>query len=96
MSTKRPEPPTIKPNPFYENKTGINGKYTGEINHAIAFLNNSAKAKGGTFSNGNFFYYIGSGVTINDKLEIQGYDINSQPVTEKINIEILKATTEEE
>lgn len=93
---KRPKAPTIKPNPFYANRTSITGEYTGEIHRAVAFLNDSAKPSGGTFSNGNFSYYLGSGATINDKLEIQGYDINAQPVTEKINIEILQAITEEE
>lgn len=69
----------------------VSGTYTGEIAKGRAYVNGTAKAFGGTFENGDFSYYIGSGVTsVTDKFEIEGLDKNDQILVAKQNIDIVE------
>lgn len=55
-------------------------------------MNGIAKAFGGTFENGNFSYYIGSGVTsVTDDFQIEGLDKNDHVLVERQKITIVES-----
>lgn len=86
-----PESPAIKPDDFKIGSSYITGSYSGDIKKARAYLDGTAKAIGGEFTlDGTFKYYIGSGVTIDSSLEIEGRDNDNIVVTPKISINIIE------
>lgn len=79
------------PDDFTIGSRYITGEYSGDITKGRAYLDNSAKAIGGEFSpDGTFEYYIGSGVTTENILEIEGWNSNDEVVTPRIQINIIE------
>lgn len=76
------------PNSFIVGNTRITGEYDGPIQRARAFLDGVPKAIGGEFVDGRFDYYLGGGVNIDSKLQIEGWNVNNEVITEKIEVPI--------
>ncbi|MSD83866.1 hypothetical protein GKC32_06195 [Lactobacillus curvatus] len=73
---------TLTPDTYYLGQTTVKGSYTGNIVRARLLINGTAQAWGGTFSDGSFSYYIGSGkIKKGDTVRIAGYDSNDNEVT---------------
>ncbi|HFR3101216.1 TPA: immunoglobulin-like domain-containing protein, partial [Enterococcus faecalis] len=67
---------TITPAPYKLGTANLTGSYTGDVVKGRLYVNGTAVATGGTFSNGQFTFYVVGRFTKNDKVEIAGLDRN--------------------
>ncbi|MDT1959010.1 immunoglobulin-like domain-containing protein [Carnobacterium divergens] len=66
---------TISPSEYSVGDTEITGSYTGDVAKARVTINGKAQAWGGSFNNGRFTYYVGSGkIKAGDTVTITAYD----------------------
>ncbi|MDT1959007.1 immunoglobulin-like domain-containing protein [Carnobacterium divergens] len=66
---------TISPAEYSVGDTEITGSYTGDVAKARVTINGKPQAWGGSFNNGRFTYYIGSGkIKAGDAVTITAYD----------------------
>ncbi|MBC1520351.1 hypothetical protein HB912_01670 [Listeria aquatica] len=79
---------TLTPNPFTVGSSLITGSYSGDIVQGQLFINGKYVSKGGTFSKGQFSYYVKVGtVKATDKVELVGLDKNKK-VLDRKNVQV--------
>ena len=70
---------TISPVEYTIGDTEITGTYTGDVTKARVTINGKPQAWGGSFNNGKFTYYIGTGkIKAGDVVTITAYDKNEK------------------
>ncbi|EGP4874477.1 DUF5011 domain-containing protein, partial [Enterococcus faecium] len=64
---------TITPDEYTVGDQFITGTYTGDVETATVFINDTPIKSGGEFKNGNFKYYVGKQIKKNDRVTISAY-----------------------
>lgn len=80
---------TITPNVYTVGDSEITGTYTGDIKKARVVINGKTLPVGGTFSNGQFTYWVGANRIKNgDTVTMNGYDQNDKLLTQNNPVKI--------
>ncbi|MDT1957211.1 hypothetical protein MX629_02095 [Carnobacterium divergens] len=70
---------SISPAEYSIGDTEITGSYTGDVAKARITINGKVQSWGGSFTNGHFSYYVGTGkIKAGDKVTITAYDKNDK------------------
>ncbi|KRN57017.1 immunoglobulin-like domain-containing protein [Carnobacterium divergens] len=86
---------TISPAEYSVGDTEITGSYTGDVAKARVTINGKAQAWGGSFNNGRFTYYVGSGkIKAGDVVTITAYDKNDKVLDANKAVSIKSAATQ--
>ncbi|MDT1959342.1 DUF5011 domain-containing protein [Carnobacterium divergens] len=86
---------TISPAEYSVGDTEITGSYTGDVAKARVTINGKAQAWGGSFNNGRFTYYVGSGkIKAGDVVTITAYDKNDKVLDANKAVNIKSAATQ--
>lgn len=75
---------TVTPSEYTVGNVNITGTYTGDVAKARVTINGIAQSWGGTFTNGQFSYYVGAGkIKAGDNVSITVYDKNNKVLDNK-------------
>ncbi|WP_439443424.1 immunoglobulin-like domain-containing protein [Listeria aquatica] len=75
----------ITPNDYTIGQTNITGSYTGDVVKGQLYVNGKYVSTGGTFSGGQFTYYVKAGsIKTSDKVEIIALDKNGKELDRKL------------
>ncbi len=75
---------TITPNSYTVGNSTITGSYTGDVANARLTVNGKVVSWGGTFTNGSFSYYTGTGaIKAGDTVVLTAYDKDEKQLDQK-------------
>ncbi|MBC2160044.1 hypothetical protein HCB21_09705 [Listeria booriae] len=82
---------TIAADKYRVGDTTITGNYTGDVTKARLTVNGKVISWGGTFSNGQFVYYVGKSIKYGDTVTLTAFDVDEKQLDEK-TIQVITGT----
>ncbi|MBC2370358.1 hypothetical protein HBP99_17295, partial [Listeria booriae] len=82
----------ISPAAYTPGSTVITGVFTGDVARATLTVNGKNVSTGGTFSNGEFSYYVGSAIKAGDTVVLTAFDKDGKQLDQK-TVQVIKITS---